>query len=342
MAIPKDVWEKELINSCKKHKAKLIESGRIKNSNCTIKCACGNIETKYASFYISKGALCSVCRHKKMRLNQSLVKRGKQPHNTKSITEYKKQLKKANPNIVCLGEYVNCKTPTLHRCIICNHEQTYLPINILRFGCRSCAGLVPKTTESYNKELSDKGLPYKAISYDGARTPVTHICTRCNEYKVEAMPTNALKKDKLRCPICDKKTVYSVRVRSKIYRVRGYERFAIKQIIKRFGVKNVKCDLSGGVPNIVLNNGKRHRPDFYIESENLLIEVKSLVTFGLGDAYFGKSPSDILKENKGKRKAALKQGYKYLLLLLNSSGEQIKIPKDWHLKSASFLKRFIY
>ncbi|WOL24406.1 hypothetical protein fHeYen902_060 [Yersinia phage fHe-Yen9-02] len=321
---------------------KVIEYGRTKVSKDTsIKCKCGAIEVRAAQAILKSFAGCTTCRKERMHQAQSDIKKGKQPHNTKTEAEYKAQLAERNPTMKLVGAYVNTHTKTRHMCTICKHEQEYRPLNILRLGCRNCAGLVPKSADSYNQELLKKNIPFVITKYLGSRTITEHTCTRCLEFKTMCSPTNALKEGKLRCISCDESMMYSIEIAGREFKVRGYERYALPHIVNRFGIKNVICDSDRRVPVIDLGKGKKHRPDFYIPNANLLIEVKSLTTAGLGGIYFNHTPDALFRNIKRKKKKAVAQGYTYMLLLISNTGLQIKLPKDWESYSRSELKSLV-
>lgn len=59
--------------------------------------------------------------------------------NKKDQNEYVELVNVLNSNIEVVGEYINAKTPILHRCKICNNYWTATPHNILRgTGCPVC------------------------------------------------------------------------------------------------------------------------------------------------------------------------------------------------------------
>lgn len=334
---------KQITQHCSKIKATLLELGRCKSSNDTlIKCSCGVLESRSAQAILKSKAGCVACRKSNMHRNQSKARKGKAPTNKSNHKDYVEKLKKANPNIKCLGTYVNCETKILHKCLVCSTEKLDTPSNKLKYGCATCVGLAKKTVDSYNEELRQKGINFKAYEYKGAKVSTLHACTKCFKFSINALPTNMLKPNKIKCPECDGSNVHVVKMYNRFFRVRGYERFAVKQIIKRFGLNNVKCDLDGEVPQVLMRNGTKHRPDFYIPNENLMIEIKSLATMGLLNfGIYGKNPELEFKNIVSKKKAALKMGYRYFLLLISDEGDQIPIPHNWETLSRSKLRKII-
>ena len=120
---------------------------------------------------------------------------------TKTIEEYREQLKSINPNIEPLEEYINNKTKILHRCLICNYEWKATPGNILvGRGCPACVGVKKRTAEEYKEELKSINPniePYE--EYINTDTKILHKCLICgNIWK--AAPTNILRGNS--CPDC--------------------------------------------------------------------------------------------------------------------------------------------
>lgn len=320
----------ELKAYAKLHGFTVIETGRGKSTKDTvIKCKCGAIETHTAQTLLKFKAGCITCRKAHMHKQQSLAKLGVSPANKKTQDEYVKELKRIHPKMELLGTYTRNRINTLHRCNACGFEKEYRPGNLLRYGCIQCSGRNTKTAEGYNRELAEKNITFTVESYSGSRTPTKHTCTRCNEFSANVSPTNALRPGKLRCVQCDENTVYNVKVGKRVFAVRGYERFAITHIASHFGIQNVISDLEGTVPKISLRGGRTHRPDFFIKNKNLLIEVKSINTAGLGGNFFGRSAKELFSQLKQKKRSAEKAGYAYLVLLISGDGQQIKLPKCW-------------
>ena len=57
----------------------------------------------------------------------------------KEHQQYVDELKLKNNNLEVLGEYINAKTPILHRCLICENEWEVTPDSVLRgTGCPKC------------------------------------------------------------------------------------------------------------------------------------------------------------------------------------------------------------
>lgn len=319
-------------SKCKEIGCTLLKLGEYKDTkDSVIRCACG--KKVNCSFYevMRWPAGCESCRLKIKKQRMSDARKGVSPANKMTEKEHNRRLSKFDPNMICTV-FVGATSENTYKCKVCKNEFKRFGHNALRFGCKFCLGLNKKTVVGYNAELESKQIPFKAFDYVHAKHPVKHECVKCG-FTLNASPTNALKEGKLRCPSCNNSTVHSVKVKNRIFRVRGFERFAVHQIVKAFGLKNVESDLDGTIPKIQVGK-KKHTPDFYIRNKNLMIEVKSPGTFGVIETpLYGKDPKKVFKCIQKKKKAALKAGYRYCLLLLTESGRQIKLPSDWEQMS---------
>lgn len=167
-------------------------------------------------------------------------------------------------------------------------------------------------------------------------------CISCN-HTWTARPYHLLY-SKSGCPSCMFLSKI-IKLNGKKQIVQGYEPSAINYLrSKGFRDKDIKVFSSGEVPKVFYkfkNRNTFHKPDIFIPSKNLLIEVKSLSTLGILPSRYGKSPREIFIRNKRKAKAALRTGYKYLLLVMNAAGERIRLPKDWYTYSHTALKEIL-
>lgn len=109
--------------------------------------------------------------------------------------------------------------------------------------------------------------------------------------------------------------------------VQGYERQALRYLLDNgFDAQDIRCESEINF-KIRYKYRKKYRdyfPDIYIPSARLIIEVKSIHTFGLRH-----------KKKRGwsmtcaKAIACHKKGYRFVLLLMGSEGNRIKLPKNW-------------
>lgn len=115
--------------------------------------------------------------------------------------EYINNLRDANPNVIALEEYINIKTPILHKCLIDNHVWKVSPACTLQ-GCRcpKCAGNLKKTHDEYIQALFLVNPDIEAMeSYKDAKTPILHRCKR-DGYEWKVAPSNILSGQG--CPVC--------------------------------------------------------------------------------------------------------------------------------------------
>jgi hypothetical protein len=69
-----------------------------------------------------------------------LSKKKEKPIRNKSTEQYKSELRKINPLLVVLEEYINNKTPILHKCLGCGTVKKSYPKDKLRGdGCNICS-----------------------------------------------------------------------------------------------------------------------------------------------------------------------------------------------------------
>ena len=126
----------------------------------------------------------------------------------RTTEEYKKELLEINANIEPVEEYVDAKTPILHKCKIHNIVYKAIPSNVLKgCGCKQCGKEKiilknTKTHEQYKKELN-KVNPYitPIEEYVGCNTSLKHLCTLCNNIFL-VLPTTAIYKKAKGCPDC--------------------------------------------------------------------------------------------------------------------------------------------
>lgn len=111
----------------------------------------------------------------------------------KTHEEYVLELGIKNPNIEVIGEYIDSKTPILHKCKIDGYEWHARPAKIMHGqGCPMCAGNARRTTEEYIKELAVKNPIIEVVGeYRGAKTKTTHHCSIHDIYW-EATPSRIL------------------------------------------------------------------------------------------------------------------------------------------------------
>lgn len=125
----------------------------------------------------------------------------------KTQEEYIEEVENINPNIEVMDEYINMKTPILHKCKIHNIQWITSPSSILQgCGCQKCGKEKlyvnkAKTHEEYIKELKRINKNIIPIGkYINSITPILHKCLIDN-YEWNARPGNVLLGNG--CPKCN-------------------------------------------------------------------------------------------------------------------------------------------
>lgn len=116
-----------------------------------------------------------------------------------SRDEYIEKLKIEKPNIILLGDYINAKTKTKHKCLICNAEWSSIPDNVLKckYSCPECAKVEQAKNETkshdlYVKELEIKNPNLEVIGeYINNNTKIKHRCKQCGDV-FDITPNGAL------------------------------------------------------------------------------------------------------------------------------------------------------
>lgn len=124
----------------------------------------------------------------------------------KTHEEYVAEVAIVNPNIEVLGQYINGKTPILHRCNTHQKEWMVIPNNILRGnGCLDCgkeklSNRLKKTHDQYVNELAKTNPNIEVVDcYDGSMTKILHRC-KIDGYEWRAIPNSILQG--CGCPKC--------------------------------------------------------------------------------------------------------------------------------------------
>lgn len=122
----------------------------------------------------------------------------------RTTEEYKKELSILNPFVEVIGEYINRKTPILHKCLIHQKEWYTTPSSVLQgCGCKLCAihNVSTKTTEEYIKELAEIDSNIIVIDkYVNSLTPILHKC-KIDGTEWFARPSSIIYQNS-GCPIC--------------------------------------------------------------------------------------------------------------------------------------------
>ena len=100
--------------------------------------------------------------------------------------EYIAELAIKNPNIEVIGEYVNTRTPIMHRCKVHNYEWMARPGNLLSGkGCPMCINKPQNPDEHYKKRVSEINPDVVPLEeYRTCKDKILHKCLVCgNEWR---------------------------------------------------------------------------------------------------------------------------------------------------------------
>lgn len=273
-----------------------------------------------------------------------------------------KKVKKLHPRIRLLTEYVNTRTHIGIECLDCGHRESKYANNLINnnMGCSACANANhPAHQPTPAKELKRRMLAatnYKILSgsiVDGGRGFVEVQCRVCG-WKGRVQPFTFSAARGMHYMYCckgaacvensslqggNKKTVL---LAGKVHRVRGYEPLAIEYItgVKRVAESGIVTD-GQLIPTITYTYkrvSKRHKPDIYVPSKNILVEVKSTYTAGL---LRNSDREKFCWETLCKKSLAAKaEGYKYIVLLMTVKGGRLVLPKNWEVMSHAKARRW--
>lgn len=175
---------------------------------------------------------------------------------------------------------------------------------------------------------------YPLERYKGALIKIKHSCSNCKG--VVSIRPNHVLNNGVRCNRCfppgrhGSTAAHKFKLGSRVVYVVGYEAHALKFLLTK-GIKpeDIRVATESGVPKIKYDSSTYH-PDIFVKSKNLIVEAKSLWTFGLmGDL---RKAEAIYKRNCQKALASRKAGYNFFLYLLND-GFRVKLPQRWFTMS---------
>ncbi len=121
----------------------------------------------------------------------------------------------------------------------------------------------------------------------------------------------------------------------KQYILQGYEPQALKYMKRFFKYRDIHGQSSGKVPAFEYFDGRdrMYFPDFYVQSKNCIVEVKSTYTFCSTIARY--------RMIKAKAKAVKNAGYGFKLLVMQADGSRVKLPSDWHKLSLRAMQKYL-
>lgn len=119
----------------------------------------------------------------------------------RTYEKYVNEVVQVNPNIEVLEQYINNRTPILHKCKIDGFQWAARPYSILQGkGCPMCAGNAKRTHEKYVEELSFVNPNIEPTEkYINTDTPILHQCKTCR-HSWSIKPNHTLSGHG--CPMC--------------------------------------------------------------------------------------------------------------------------------------------
>ena len=181
--------------SVKNHGIKVIGEYNNANTKLLHYCTIHNFYWETTPQSILEGHGCPKCNSEKISKK-----------NTMSHQWYVDELKKNNPTTIAVEQYINMRTPILHKCLIHNLEWITTPSSTLQgCGCIKCKGEkisnnFLKSHEQYVEELKEINPNIVVLEqYLGANIPILHKCLKDgNEWYVS--PSSIL--NGYGCPQC--------------------------------------------------------------------------------------------------------------------------------------------
>lgn len=122
----------------------------------------------------------------------------------------------------------------------------------------------------------------------------------------------------------------------RLIKVQGYEPQALDYMRKaKVKASNICTVWEKSVPSIKYNSAK-HRgcvyfPDFYLSHSNTMVEVKSTYTIATNTKQW--------KLNQRKFRATIDQGFKFVVMVMESDGSRVLLPSDWLSMSYTQIKK---
>ena len=214
------------------------------------KCKCGNhFYRNFHNVVNQKSYYCEDCFRKIMADNQRFT------HD-----DYLQKLKEKNiTKIIPIEKYVDSKTNIQHKCLVCNHEWSARPHNILSgFGCPQCA-LNNRTIVGVNDMWTTAPELAKCLENpeDGYKYPksskerVNFICPDCGSLLKDRVIHHTYFNGGLKCPYCSD----GMSVPNKF----------MSQILQYC---NVDYE-----PEYIFDWAKDKRYDFYLPNHNAILEI---------------------------------------------------------------------
>lgn len=305
-------------------------------NHSTFKHSCGRIFDAPPYGLLTNRVKCT-CLHKKLLV-----------HTIETLTDWHIERNTGYTPIKIVGK--NAKFAS-----ICGHRFTARKYYIRR--CPKCYnGKAIFATRKFSRDtyiswLKEHKPEFTLIGkYKDHRTKTKYLHTCGAEFIVTP---GAVTRKGFRCPACSPKTCGTAReyrINGRSFKLRGKEAVAVQWMLDNTTIKveDIAFDIDKTVPRFRYKeiNGKRtqgYHPDFYIAKRNLIVEVKDMTSSGLRNHQFFYVQPDILWQTLClKAKAVIDAGYKFRVLVFNSSNTRVKLPKDWHTYSHKKILKWLH
>lgn len=250
-----------------------------------------------------------------------------------STASIKKKLKALHPTLK-FPEPHNITTTNIK--FVCKeHGEGEMKLGYLLTGkrCKKCASAKRGQNQALSvKDFIRRALEvhpsyiFKNIEYVNAHT---HVGIECPEHGIFTItPWNLLQGR--RCPNCTKTIT---KIKNKVFTLDSKaEETALRLMLKNLKLKpyEVFDRSSGKVPIIHGRFGrfKRYLPDFYVPKQNLIVEVKSVQSFGIAGKFFYEKPETLIRRMQLRAIKVQELGYDFRLIVVRGT-KRVRLPNDW-------------
>lgn len=216
------------------------------------------------------------------------------------------------------------------------HALTKTASNMIRekHGCRKCAN----ATINRGKLLDPDDFVRRARAlhgniemsmFEGTTKPIWFRCEGCLCQDGKWVQAKTLLQPGLCRTMQARRTImlsgqkHTARVGTRVFKYRGYELFALKELARRVPTRLIKHD-KDVKPFRYRHAGRTsiYYPDFELPNK-VIVEVKSRFTFGQRD-------KSVYDRNRAKARAVTAAGYRFVMFLYEDKGAvRVKLPANW-------------
>ena len=227
---------------------------------------CGHIEYKLPTDLVCQHRGCYLC-YERAKISDA---------------EFKKRVKKMNPHIEVVGDYINAKTNVLCRCLRDGYEWLASPYYLTHNSevCPKCSQIVKLTRDEVNIRLRDRWVVL-LDECDGNHKKYNFHCLKCGRNFISEL--NSVLSNNAGCPICNRSAgeqkIEDFLIANNIDYISQYK------FSDLFGVK-----------------GRQLSYDFYIPSRNLLVEYQGKQHYAAIDYFGGGENFEIQQEHDSRKR----------------------------------------